>query len=428
MSNHDEPQIQPLIHYDEQQRKLTIHNAGELPEAAFKYADQVEILDMANNHLTSLPNDIARFNNVQVAFFSGNNFQEVPRSLAGCKNLQMVGLKSCTITSFPDDALPSSIRGVILTDNKLTTLPESIGQYTQLQKLMLSGNQLAKLPKSILECQNLELLRVAANNLQESPDWIARLPNLAWYADAGNPFSNSSGVGTRSTREYMPEDIVLGEEIGRSAMNVVYAAQTHAGLDVAVKIFGSGITTDGLPDDDIAACLTAGYHPNIIGGLGRYTDKATGKSGLVMPRVSKDYRALGHPPSLTTLTRDIYAHNSNSNFDTIRSIIRDVAQAMAHMHARGVMHGDLYAHNIHTNDAGHSIVGDFGAASLYNPSSSQSSWRERVDIRALGHLIEELAEQVEGAPNILHSLARACVAPNLQERPLFADICQALDS
>jgi serine/threonine protein kinase len=47
------------------------------------------------------------------------------------------------------------------------------------------------------------------------------------------------------------------------------------------------------------------------------------------------------------------------------SILRGIADAAAHLHKHGVMHGDLYAHNTMVSDDGRVAIGDFGAAFMY---------------------------------------------------------------
>ena len=60
---------------------------------------------------------------------------------------------------------------MILTDNEIERLPESIGLLTNLKKCMLAGNKLKTLPESMKNCQNIELIRLAANNFDKFPDW-----------------------------------------------------------------------------------------------------------------------------------------------------------------------------------------------------------------------------------------------------------------
>jgi serine/threonine protein kinase len=111
----------------------------------------------------------------------------------------------------------------------------------------------------------------------------------------------------------------------------------------------------------------------------------------------------------------------------------------------GVAHGDLYAHNILCCDNGIALLGDFGAATIYHddaecveanaahqdPSSSIDldvrRQLQQVEVRAFGVLILELLAIVEhpSAGSILQTLeliARACMAEQLEKRPLFADI------
>ena len=73
-----------------------------------------------------------------------------------------------------------------LTDNRLTKLPESIGQLTELLVLTLSGNQLTQLPESIGQLTKLETLELADNRLTKLPESIGQLTNLRTLHIANN--------------------------------------------------------------------------------------------------------------------------------------------------------------------------------------------------------------------------------------------------
>ena len=65
------------------------------------------------------------------------------------------------------------------------------------------------------------------------------------------------------------------------------------------------------------------------------------------------------------------------------------ADALAHLHAQGLMHGDFYAHNLLVDDDGHALLGDFGAASfLPEDDGARAEALKRIDRRALSVLIE----------------------------------------
>ena len=100
----------------------------------------------------------------------------------------MIGFRNNQIVKVPENGLPLTTRWLILTDNALTSLPESMGDLNLLQKCMLSGNKLTSLPQSMSKCHNLELLRIAVNELTELPSTLLSLPKLSWLAYSGNPF------------------------------------------------------------------------------------------------------------------------------------------------------------------------------------------------------------------------------------------------
>jgi len=160
----------------------------DFPQELYALVETLEVLDLTDNNLSSLPDDFYRFKKLKRLFLSNNQFDHVPKVLAKLPLLSMIGIRNNHIEIFEENALPLSTRWLILTDNNLKSLPLSIGDLSLLQKCMLSGNQLSSLPNTINKCVNLELLRIAANNLTSFPKSLLSLPKLSWLAYSGNPF------------------------------------------------------------------------------------------------------------------------------------------------------------------------------------------------------------------------------------------------
>ena len=110
-----------------------------------------------------------------------------------------------------------------------------------------------------------------------------------------------------------------------------------------------------------------------------------------------------------------------------------MADAAVHMHERGIMHGDFYAHNIMIDTEANSILGDFGGASYYEPKEIEiRNGLERLEVRAFGCLVEEMLElSKEDSKDMLLrkkliSLKNSCLTSKTEERPLFSDIYKRL--
>jgi hypothetical protein len=409
----------------------------EFPIEILDLADSLEILNLSDNHLRSLPADLGRLHKLKIIFLSNNNFEEVPEVLANCPNLSMVGFKSNKIRVLGENILPLNVRWLILTDNQLERLPKSIGRLEKLQKLMLAGNQLRSLPDQMAACQNLELIRLAANRLESLPSWLFSLPRLSWLAYAGNPFCIASLSPTVATIPW--SDLTLADTLGEGASGVisqgVWQSPAQPPTDVAIKIFKGAMTSDGSPADEMNACIAAGGHPHLVGALGKIIDCPDDRSGLILSLISPNYQNLGNPPSLDSCTRDTYAVNTSFSIATVLRIAIGIASAAAHLHAQGIMHGDLYAHNILVNESGHPLLGDFGAASSYDSNDKiVGEALERLEARAFGCLLEDLLERAQ-VPNAeadkltfdrLNNLQQACLQPLAILRPLFREIDRIL--
>jgi Protein tyrosine and serine/threonine kinase/Leucine rich repeat len=417
----------------------------EFPIEIFDLADSLEILNLSDNNLRSLPADLGRLNKLKIIFLSNNNFEEVPEVLADCPHLSMVGFKSNKIRVLGENILPLGVRWLILTDNQLEQLPNSIGRLQSLQKLMLAGNQLRSLPDEMAACQNLELIRLAANRLESLPSWLFNLPRLSWLAYAGNPSCMANLSPTVPTIPWA--DLTLLDTLGEGASGVISKGLWHSPAQpptaVAIKIFKGAMTSDGAPADEMNACLAAGGHPHLVGAVGKIGDCPDNRSGLILSLIPPDYQNLGNPPSLDSCTRDTYVAETSFTVAMILQIAIGISSAAAHLHAQGIMHGDLYAHNILTNDRGNCLLGDFGAASSYDRTDPIASLAlEKLEVRAFGCLLEDLLDRcqlpiaVGGASEDEHreklvlerlkKLQQDCLQTLPTNRPLFVEICKIL--
>jgi hypothetical protein len=412
----------------------------QFPSEIFALADSLEILDLSNNHLRGLPDEFEQLKRLKIVFFTNNDFEEIPEVLSHCLDLKMVSFKSNQVASVGEQALPPSIRWLILTNNKIEKLPASFGSMSHLQKLMLAGNRIESLPEEMASCPNLELIRISANQLQQLPSWLFTLPRLSWLAYAGNPFCSADATHQPVLPDMDWAELTLGETLGQGASGVIYKGLWTTELaqqEVAIKIFKGEVTSDGLPADEMAACLAAGCHNNLVNVLGKLSNAPEEKQGLVFSFIPPHYKSLGQPPDFDTCTRDTYSANASFSLPVILRLTLGIASAAAHLHAKGIMHGDLYAHNILVNETGDGLLGDFGAASFYNPNDvAIGQALERLEVRAFGCLLEDMLDRCtlekssaqEAAVESLRSLQQDCLKPVLSQRPRFTEIGDRLTS
>lgn len=384
------------------------------------------VLDLSAKNLDHLPQWVTALKNLKVLFLSNNNFKKIPQEISQLKNLEFLGMKSCQLTTLKISSLPQNIRWLTLTDNKITKIPKDINKLLKLEKLLLAGNQITTIPKEIITCKNLALLRISANKLKKSPfSLIKKLPNLAWYADAGNPFSLKKTQQEMNIPKVKWTDIKIKSMLGASAQNKIYQASVKGLKDeVAIKIFGNKITSDGYPQDDLMISSLAGKHPNIIETLFEITDEPTNKFVIALKKINEKFSTLGLPPSFDTCYRDTFAENQKFTSNFILKVLQQVSSAYTHLHQLGIMNGDLYAHNILTNQNGDTYLGDFGAASLYDKNLEPE--REAIDVRAFGFLIADLLGHTPAIKtesfNKLEHLKNLCLTIEIEKRPNFKKI------
>lgn len=400
--------------------RLTLsENLSVFPPEIFELAESLEILDLSNNRLTSIPDEISRLKKLKIAFFSNNNFTALPSAFKHCENLYMLGFKANQIESFDEDILPLSISWLILTDNKLTQLPRSMGRLCKLQKCALAGNQIKRLPDEMAACRNLELLRLSANRIEVLPPWLLNLPKIAWLAFSGNPCAEYEEFSHPRTAI---GELEVHERLGEGASGEIFRGYSRAHeKEVAIKFFKGEVTSDGYAKDEMHACLSAGVHPHLIKVFS--TIEQSERPGLLLEYIPSNYKNLGLPPDFESCTRDTFEKDKAFAIAAVHEVARAISSAAAHLHARGMMHGDLYAHNILIDAQNSCYLGDFGAASFYQ---KENRGFEKIEVRAFGCLLDDLlsrcSEKESPVYTKLDGLRERCLSEEAQSRPLFSQM------
>src|SRR5690242_2331835 len=169
-----------------------------------------------------------------------------------------------------------------------------------------------------------------------------------------DPSASASGTELRAHIErVLSAHYEVDSEIGRGGMGVVYRAKDkRLKRTVAIKVlppelaFQSAIKTRFLREAETAAQLS---HPNIVPIYS--VDEAESLVFFVMAYISGD--------NLAKRLHDTGVLNT----DDVRRVSREVADALAYAHERGVVHRDIKPDNILLDSTtGRAMVTDFGIA------------------------------------------------------------------
>lgn len=158
-------------------------------------------------------------------------------------------------------------------------------------------------------------------------------------------------------------------------------------------------------------------------------------AGVVMDLVAGS--PLAEKPNATSVLRCRWEEGKAYPLRFVLSVGAKVAGALQHLHALGVMHGDVYAHNIvATPDGGQATLLDYGASFRYSTTGQRDGLDvgvdfERLEVRAWGLFLADLLarcpEATAGA-SAVKDLVDRCLATQVAARPTFAEIGRALDA
>jgi Leucine-rich repeat (LRR) protein len=200
-----------------QRINITNNSLSVLPEFIGEFPS-LEWLDLSSNHLISLPASIGNLRTLKVLLLDNNQLTSLPDSLNQLTNLRVLKLSSNIFSSLPDSLFQlKSLITLTLDNNQLTHLPEAIGQLPNLRELELWNNQLSTLPLTLSHLPNLQCLTLAKNDFSIIPRVVGHLNNLQTLDltenSALNPtarvYSGSSFHELLTTLKILPSDLQL---------------------------------------------------------------------------------------------------------------------------------------------------------------------------------------------------------------------------
>ncbi len=157
----------------------------------------VEALDLSGHGLKKIPHEVYKNSQIKVLLLSNNDIDILSDSIRYLKNLAHLDLYDNMLKVLPpaigelDSLKTLNLGGDSMTNldpktrtpptrygNKLKHLPDEIGQLEKLQALYLDGNEFSTLPVQIGALKKLQVLHINNNRLRTLPDSLWALKDL----------------------------------------------------------------------------------------------------------------------------------------------------------------------------------------------------------------------------------------------------------
>ncbi|XP_034041672.1 leucine-rich repeat and calponin homology domain-containing protein 1 isoform X2 [Thalassophryne amazonica] len=157
--------------------QLSSRKLKEFPRTAVNHdlGDTVEA-DFSKNRLVDVPAEVCQLVALEMLNLYHNCIRTIPDNIISLQSLTSLNLSRNQLCALPACLCALPLRVLNASNNKLLSLPETIGQLQGLMELDISCNEISALPRHIGRLKALRELNVRRNLLCVLPDDLADLP------------------------------------------------------------------------------------------------------------------------------------------------------------------------------------------------------------------------------------------------------------
>ena len=154
------------------------------------------LLNLAELKLVSLPEfdhpSNRGFNALRFMYCHDNQLTSLPESLGLCTALERLWCHNNLLTKLPESlGRCTALKALRCKNNLLTKLPESLSQCVALISIGCEANQLTELPDSLGQCIALRIIDCGGNQLTSLPESLGRDIALELFSCYDNPWDES---------------------------------------------------------------------------------------------------------------------------------------------------------------------------------------------------------------------------------------------
>lgn len=148
-------------------------------------------IDLSRLDLTTLPDTICKFTNLERIFLEHNQLTTLPRGFTEFQQLKVVDLRNNSMEVFPSQLLQlRHLNRLYLDNNPIGRIPNEISQLNQLIVLDMTNTALQELPDGVCELSDLEQMYVNHNQLVAMPTEMGKLASLKYLNLTDNQLSS----------------------------------------------------------------------------------------------------------------------------------------------------------------------------------------------------------------------------------------------
>ncbi|KAJ1295346.1 hypothetical protein BS78_01G216600 [Paspalum vaginatum] len=231
-----------------------------VPEEVWDCGLSIRILDISNNSIKEIPHKISALKSLNKLLLTANDITDENISWEGLSSLRK--LLNLSLSENRMISLPStlgsltSLRELRVANNSLDSLPIEIGLLKHLEILIASNNRITSLPSSIGDCESLIEVDLSSNLLTELPEAFGSLYKLKVLHIRNNGLTSLPAKLFRKCSQLITLDL-HGTEITNDVLRQVEGweefderrRQKHQ-KQLDFRVGSSGVFDEGADDDN----------------------------------------------------------------------------------------------------------------------------------------------------------------------------------